>query len=500
MNLNPTEEFEKLEAGTFLIKQEKKGSKKMLYCLSNEEFLVEKTPDKKEKSKMKISNFKSIIYQGGNSFSLVTAKNDSYNFKCSSENDFHSWSFMLNYLIFEKNKTNVKTSLIDGLKDTLIAGVGTTFTIQSMDSLGRPVLENSNEWKVFITKNGKFYLVDVIDQNEGFYKVGYILTESGNYQMKIQIRDEMIIKDITVLPDKFKTHKISIPQIIESGESNKGYITLYDKYSNKVYVKDFIKVKSEEESYELSNFENSHMFECQFKKAKDYILQVDIGENQFYHIIQVQPSMIKDIYIDFPKEIISLSEYVCYIQLKDEFDNPIKAINQEIKIFVNEKFAKIQQDNDQKFYIKILFEFSGEYMAEVFLDGDEFEGSPFKIICLKDSTEDQRLKEKMEQEEMEKKDKIKENIEYKIQYWTKGLSFRNLLDETVLRYFNQDIVSVYRIHSNSSEEEIMKTYRKSLFILHPDHSYDISPEMKLEYEILFTTLTNRYERFKKHKY
>jgi hypothetical protein len=156
--------------------------------------------------------------------------------------------------------------------------------------------------------------------------------------------------------------------------------------------------------------------------------------------------------------------------------------------------------------LNLLVEWSGKYSVNITLRGEHIQNSPSILIVLPDEHESERLEQKKILEETRRKQEeearllnlrfeMSQKITAYTKQWASGLSFRQLLNEIAKRYYpeNESILLEYGV----SKEQILKTYKKLLFVIHPDQLQNASWEKKLEHEIVFNEMFTAYTNYKK---
>jgi hypothetical protein len=453
------------------------------YTITDDEMYIIESKGKKETSRYKVGLFRDFRFEDKLTLTLVTRRNENVSLRFGDEISLNAWSSVLKYLIFEKNQISLAHSEFQNVPESVKAGDPFFFYVSTKDSMDRSIEIGGAEWNVVVKSTRSLFEADVVDLEDGSYKIGCMIRQSGTYQIIISTNNQTIIKDLVVTPLEYHDCEIMMPVAI-AGVKFHIQVVLTDEFKN-VIKQDLIES-------ELPWFETDtgYCTEILPEKAGSYSLSFKIKEKLHPISYEVRPNVFHHFEIKIPEIITSLEKFNVSFIPTDVYGNQTPP---QFDVYVSLGGCFYDFSEIMEFSI----EFSGIYELQVFIGDTMIHTIDFK--CLPDRTESDRRERRKEEEDQEVMNQLTKDIESNLQLWTKGLGFVSLLNEIVSRYFEND-VSAYLLIDGCSRDEMNRTYRKCLFKVHPDHYQMQSHEIRLEKTKLFGILQNAHERWQLYRY
>eukprot|EP01080_Neovahlkampfia_damariscottae_P003189 gene3189-5505_t len=422
---------------------------------ADEKHLIESS--KKKKTFTTLSSIKDIVFEQENLMKLVL-NTETCEFHCSNNFAVSQWKVAMRYFVLEKRGANLDKSNILDIPTKIKVGVPQFFTIESFDLFGRKINVGNDNWKVcLISENGDVYNADVVDFEDGTYKIGFVLFKTGIFKLTIAIRNEMTTTSLIVFPDEIDLKKtlIEAPRTQTAGEMFEILILMRDQFNN------IVETSSDRFSFNISHSlltltnSTSKLHENKFTiiihQADMFDLQITFDDQNIYdEKLEVIPSSYDHFKIQqFEGISTSLVENSFDIMLFDKYNNLLHT-NHKIHVDIkNEEFESdpgvFSEIHFQRGTYKVKFtpKWKGEHSIVINLNNEALNEIPIIFNNSANFNEPQRKEEfqqrklkKIEEEteriELEKRYKLKEEIEYKInQKYPDWISFRNLLNRLI---------------------------------------------------------------------
>jgi hypothetical protein len=453
-------------------------------------------------------------------------KTEKENFEFSTENKilFENWKQSLRYLIVEKKGGNLEKSKFIEIPKEFIVGVPQFFWIESFDIFDKKVHHGNDKWKVSLDsqkKNIPPIQADVVNFDDGTFKVGFVIYQSGEYNLNISLRsDHFQVENITVLPHEIvlKNSIIQIESLIQAGKIFEANVVMKDQYLNNVCVnqKD-LKMFIQSESFDCSTLNQfTNIFQVEMKTCGSYEVEIfylnQLISKTNLKIVHSSLSLENFEMLNFSEITTSLEENCFEMIFYDSFGNKYeKYENLSIEIENSEStLLPCRIEFVESVYkIKYIFLWMGEYKMRILLGNTKINKNPISIQCQASFDEQERLKkfetdrlkrieEENERKELDERYQLLATIESKIeQRYPDWLSFKNLLNRLFFDLFPLQNFQQYFLGDHATKDEIMKIYRKLLFSIHPDQLNNPTLHEKLENEVLFNKLQHAVERYRK---